>query len=405
MKEKTMRALAVLLLTSLVACSSSPADSAAEGEPADDAAGGAATTADAGRGGGAGRADAGGTGGKSAAGGSAESGAAGSVGVGGQVAPTPEAKWVDVTGDFASAGSADASLIAASPYADLLVVNIWQQGLWGSTDGAQTWKELGSVGNGAVMILFDPASPATFWESGMYGPAVYRTTDGGKTLAELAGIQHVDVMSVDFTDPARKTLLAGGHEQSQVLYQSLDGGESWGDVGPAVPDGTNFSSYPLILDTQTYLVGCSGWGSGTSGIYRSTDAGTTFTQASKEAAVGRPLVASDKTIYWGTVWDSGFVKSTDGGKTWSRIVSGNKLQQLTFVELPDGRLVAASKTSLMISADKAATWNPVADPLPFELNSMVGYSTFTYSTQRRAFYVVQNKGHKIMRYGFDYQTK
>src|SRR6185436_5943023 len=132
------------------------------------------------------------------------------------------------------------------------------------------WTKLGSGGstditNGAVTVTFDPDHPETFWESGMYGPAAYQTTDNGSSFTRLGTIEHVDVMSIDFSDADRKTLLAGAHEQKQKLYKSTDGGGTWNDIGMNMPAGSHFSSYPHIIDSQTFLVGCSGWGDGTAG--------------------------------------------------------------------------------------------------------------------------------------------
>jgi hypothetical protein len=44
-----------------------------------------------------------------------------------------------------------------------------------------------------------------------------------------------DGVAVDFSDPQRKTLLLGLHEQSQSLQMSSDGGTTWQRIGDRLP--------------------------------------------------------------------------------------------------------------------------------------------------------------------------
>src|SRR6185312_13629437 len=101
-----------------------------------------------------------------------------------------------------------------------------------------------------------------------------------------------DGISVDFTDPNRKTMLLGGHEQAQVMWRSTNGGQTWDPVGATFPASTN-CTHPLVIDGQTHLVGCGGFGGGFKGILRTTDGGQTWTQASTDGGDHAPLVASD----------------------------------------------------------------------------------------------------------------
>ena len=41
--------------------------------------------------------------------------------------------------------------------------------------------------------------------------------DGGKTFQRLGNLTHMDGIGVDCTDPQRKTLVVGLHEQAGVL--------------------------------------------------------------------------------------------------------------------------------------------------------------------------------------------
>ena len=67
-------------------------------------------------------------------------------------------------------------------------------------------------------IEYDPGNADAFWESGIYNRSgVYHTTNGGRTFRHLGKITHNDDVSIDFADPRRRTLVAGGHEQSRTV--------------------------------------------------------------------------------------------------------------------------------------------------------------------------------------------
>jgi len=330
------------------------------------------------------------------------------------VGATPPATWTNVTANLAGLASecGNTPYLAAHPIYDMLITSVAKQGLWASTDGGASWKQLWStagkdqITNRGSSIVFDPMHPDTFWESGIYnGNGVYRTTDNGATFTPLGDVRHLDSVSVDLGDPQRLTLLAGGHEQTQTLYRSTDGGTTWTNVGKNLPAGTNFCTNALVIDQSTHLVGCSGYANGTDGVFRTTDGGKTWAPASTASAAALPLWASDGTIYWSLIYDRGLIKSTDQGRTWTQTVQCGTLKTGHPIELPDGRIVAPGNKTLMISSDKGASFQPVGEPMPFTPNSI------TYSAHRNAFFIEQFDcgdvvvAHAISRAGFDYRMQ
>ena len=94
-----------------------------------------------------------------------------------------------------------------------IIAGIAKQGLWQTTDGGKTWTPLGQGAGSDVIvnrpsrIEYDPTSSDTFWESGIYNSSgVYRTTNGGMTFQHLGIARHNDFVSVDFSDPQRRTM-------------------------------------------------------------------------------------------------------------------------------------------------------------------------------------------------------
>ena len=157
----------------------------------------------------------------------------------------PAAPWLPATSNLAGLTSecGNLSFVASRPDRDMLIAGIALRGLFASVDGSDQWTSLGqgsgsdTIRNRMSSAVFDPEHPDTFWESGIYSDGgVYRSDDNGATFEQLGDVVHSDLVSVDLTDPERRTLLSGTHEQS-VVYRSGDGGSSWQDVSGTLPAG------------------------------------------------------------------------------------------------------------------------------------------------------------------------
>ena len=324
----------------------------------------------------------------------------------------PSGEWKSATSNLANLDSECGNLtgLAVSPEGDKLVAGVALQGLWSSTDGGNSWVALGdspesdSIVNRPMSIVFDPANAEWFWESGIYnGGGAYVTDNGGATFRSLGVEVHGDAISVDFSDPERAVLLVGGHESAQTLFRSDDGGETWNNIGSGLPSDES-CTWPLVIDADTYLVGCSYSGDG---IYRSSDAGATWSEVSPIGGSGVPLVASDGSIYWAMKDGGGIVRSTDDGLTWTQVTGPQVVESLGPVELPDGRIAAVGKTTIVASADEGATWRPVSAMLPYS-----DISGFVYSAPQRAFFIkhftcgsesVPVPADAIMRFDYDFE--
>jgi len=187
--------------------------------------------------------------------------------------------------------------------------------------------------------------------SDMYeGTGVYKTTDGGQSWANvgLPRSYHIGRIVIDPMRPETVYVAAtgkhfGGVNPERGLYRSTDGGGSW-DQKLYLTDSTACIDVALHPSTGTVLAAMwekvrynewSNFGGMTSGLYRSTDFGDTWTYATgglPPAApdVGRIGVTIDpqsNTAYAIYSYASGeflgIYKSTDLGVTWTRTNDGN----------------------------------------------------------------------------------
>ena len=302
-------------------------------------------------------------------------------------APTnaDEPQWVNVTNNVGGEtwGYAGVTRMAVVPGSADVIAGVSEQGLWLSADKGATWKKLGAGDKEQIkhrphQFIFDPTDPSTFWVSGCYGAGIFKTIDGGKSFVRLGNLNHVDGLAVDFSDPERKTMLAGLHEQAQSLQLSRDGGNTWDKIGGRLPEDSNFSSDPIMLDAKTFIVNAAGWKQKAKpGIYRSEDAGATWTAVSQAGPSGVALQAADGTIYWQLVYGGGLIRGTDEGRTWSATIKGVKTNP---IELPNKRLAGINDSRLVVSSDNGTTWSNFGPPAPFKPNGVV------YSPKDKCFY-------------------
>jgi len=291
------------------------------------------------------------------------------------LAPAARAQWVNVTSDVGGEkwGYAGVCLVVAVPGSPAVIAGVSEAGLWRSDDQGKSWHKLGADDKEQVrhrphQVVFDPKNPHRFWVSGCYGPAPFVTADAGKTFRRLGTLTHADGIGIDFTDPERKTLVIGLHEQARSVHRSADGGATWQKVGDALPADSNHSTDPIVLDAKTYIVNTAGWApKKTWGTYRTEDAGATWAKVADFGCSGRALVAADGAIYWTITYGNGIVKSADHGKTWEKLPGPARSGPL---ELDAGRITALAGQQLHVTADGGKTWEKLADPLPFKPNGV-----------------------------------
>lgn len=304
--------------------------------------------------------------------------------------------WKIVEGKWEGGATPPIWKIAAWPGKDMVVASCAKNGLWATTDGGETWNHMGAADQSppnagqAVQFVFDPKNADTMWTSGMYGWGVWKTADGGKSFKQLSENTHVDGYAVDFSDPERKVQLMGLHEKEHSLHKSTDGGQTWTKIGDKIPEGSEFSTDPIIIDTKAFIINSCGWSKPGEewGIYRSEDGGETWTKVSKEGASGNPTITSKGIIFWAVQWDFKLIKSLDQGKTWQKV---NGSARGIIEEVAPDRLVALGGTTrkqLYVSKDDGKTWHAFGDPLPFTARG------FTYDAKRKSFFANAEKGNE-----------
>jgi hypothetical protein len=300
------------------------------------------------------------------------------------------------------------SFVSARPDRDQVLAGVAGQGLFSNDPGSAEWIPFGrgagsaSLNHRTSSIVYDPADPRRFWESGYYGlgrppdisaASVNRTDDDGGSFVGLGTVPPADLVSIDLTDPQRRTLLAGNRGHPKV-FRSTDGGANWTDVSGGLPTDLGEASFPHVLDSRTFLLGTHKGDRGAAaspGIWRTVDAGATWVKVFDQGVAGPVLAATDGGLYW-VLDNGGVVSSSDGGSSWAVLpgrgpVGGGRVgdaRSARIIESPDGTWLSLGDEYIVVSRDRGASWQGVGPVLPYDP------SGFTYSATRNAVYVWQS---------------
>ncbi len=215
-----------------------------------------------------------------------------------------------------------------------------------STDGGHTWKTVFLpdhavyvYGSALAIVPTRPEAIYTIVNTFQGHTSIYKSTDAGKTWHATGPLDSA------FTNPEGwSSALAVDSQQPTTLYAvirgalftSADAGDNWQPITGGLPQGVS----SLAVDPQhsgtvyagLYTVRKAGGkynvDFSASGIYMTTNGGGTWSQVVSDVAIEALAVdpARPTTIYAaGSTADSAsyrILRSTDGGRTWARSSSG-----------------------------------------------------------------------------------
>ena len=267
-------------------------------------------------------------------------------------------------------------------------------GLWKTVNGGVSitpvFDSSSMVSIGAVTI---PAEdPNLVWvgtgennnrQSSSWGDGVYKSTDGGKSWASM-GLRDSKQVARIVIDPvdhdvvyvaALGDLWKSGGERG--IYKSTDGGLNWTKVLDAGPDagGTALVMDPSnnkTLYAATYQRRRTSWGmnggGANSALWKSTDAGRSWTRLSKglpEGALGRigiDIWRKNTSVIYARVEhpkQGGVYRSDDAGMSWTKM-GGTNMRPMYFgiirVDPENDLRVYSPVTPLQVSDDGGKTF-------------------------------------------------
>lgn len=219
-----------------------------------------------------------------------------------------------------------------------------------STDGGKTWR-LAFKWRGFNSVAFVDENTAVAVGYGSRG--VYLSLDAGRTWSPTEGYDP------SFTGPAiafggPKAGLAVG-DGGRVL-RSIDGGRTW-NMLPPIPGVSGSLSLVAFASEQIAMI--SG-----EGLFRSTDAGLTWSAMSTPAVRPRKISFATEKIGFIAGGSNTILRTMDAGLSWNAVLAlgGDELQAFNEVTVgKDGRGMAVGSKQAWTTEDFGATWSELID--------------------------------------------
>lgn len=228
-------------------------------------------------------------------------------------------------------------------------------GVWKTEDGGTTWWNIsdGFLGTAAVgAIALAPSDPNVLYVGTgeacirgnvSHGDGVYKSTDGGRTWRNvgLRDTRHIAKIRVHPQNPDLVYVAALGHafgpNEERGVFRSGDGGQTWERV---LYRDEHTGAIDLVMDPHNpRIIYAALWqarrwpwkfesGGPGSGIFRSTDGGTTWEELTRKpglpkGVIGRVglAVSAQPGRLWALVEaeDGALFRSDDYGETWQRV--------------------------------------------------------------------------------------
>jgi photosystem II stability/assembly factor-like uncharacterized protein len=240
------------------------------------------------------------------------------------------------------------------------------RGVYRSTDGGATWaaSTQGLPKHGSVTALVAvPGAGSTAVYVAVEGHGLFRSTDGGDHWQRVSRGGLGGAKVVDLVAGPPSTLYAVTEQETRPghsLLRSTDGGGDWQPAGQGLP--ADFLA--LAADPRGTAVYA---GSATAGVFRSADAGATWS-ASNHGLRARPAGSAladprrPGIAYLTLLSQAGLWKTVDGGASWRETGGLTGSPQLLAIDPQHPATLYLSDQSLLRSRNGGRAWEALGPP-------------------------------------------
>ncbi len=270
------------------------------------------------------------------------------------------------------------------------------------TQSAHIWKNAGpfNIGGRILAVAVNPVNPKTLFIGAADGGA-WRSFDGGVSWHSVSDDWPVQAMGAIVIDPADTNIVYAGTGEANFgqnmfdgggMFKSMDGGSTWSEIGgstlPPFARASDMVVNPSNTNTLYAAIPDGVRDPEQEGIYKTTDGGLTWsmilsgrmTDIVLDPRNPDVLYTASSSIFAGSsIPRYGMHKTTDGGATWFKLDLGltDSLMGRTSIAIcagnPDVLYIGVSElagsgrtelTGVFKTTDGGATWARL--PVPFD---------------------------------------
>jgi photosystem II stability/assembly factor-like uncharacterized protein len=305
--------------------------------------------------------------------------------------------WFNISDSFFTTGSIGAVAVSesdhnvvyvgAGEHAPRGVMTSYGDGVYKSTDAGKTWKKMGlELTRQIAGIAIHPRDPDILYvaaQGALNGPSadrgLYKSVDGGTTWNKILFVDNntgCSEISMDMNNP--RVLYASMWDHRRLpwevhsggpgsgLYKSVDEGKTWTKLSKGLPEKMGKMSIVVSRANpeKVYALVESDTQKDSGGLFVSTDAGASFSSASKDHRLTQRAwyyiemtldPKDENTLY---VFNSPGLMSKDGGRTWTNIRGTHGDYHQMWINPDDSKnMIISNDGGAAVSFDQTKTWS------------------------------------------------
>ncbi|MDP5230224.1 MAG: glycosyl hydrolase [Cellulophaga sp.] len=307
-------------------------------------------------------------------------------------------QWENISDGFFEMGSVGAIAVAKSntnilycgmgEHAPRGVMTSYGDGVYKSTDAGKTWKKMGLAPTQHISrIIIHPTNPDIVLvaaQGALHGPTkergIYKSTDGGQTWKNVLFVNDLtgcSELSIDANYPeimyatmwehqrTPNMVISGG--KGSGVYKSIDGGETWFLIHKGLPEekGKMAIAVSPSNSNKVFLLLESDSEQDKGGLFVSNDAGLSWSFVSGDNRLTQRAwyyielfvdPNNENTIY---VLSAPAMRSEDGGRTWETLSGTHGDYHDLWINPENSKnFVIANDGGAAVSFDYGKSWSP-----------------------------------------------